>query len=123
MSNQDLPPEFLEEISTFTLRVCTPIYGHDRRQPFPKDEERVVGITADHVLDAYYAARRQTPTLVCQVRLAELDLDAALIDRDQRLDLATFSVSEIEVSTIDAVRPCPARGPALGRVAVGEAAY
>ena len=37
VSERDLPPEFAREISTFTLRVCTPIYWHDRRQPFPKD--------------------------------------------------------------------------------------
>ena len=120
VSERDLPPEFAREISTFTLRVCTPIYWHDRRQPFPKDvqgascfflrfEERVVGITADHVVDAYYAARAQTPALVCQVRLAPFDLDAALIDRDRGLDLATFAVSENEVSTIDAV-PIDCRG-------------
>ncbi len=120
VSERDLPPEFAREISAFTLRVCTPIYWHDRRQPFPKDvqgascfflrfEERVVGITADHVVDAYYAARAQTPALVCQVRLAPFDLDAALIDRDRGLDLATFAVSENEVRTIDAV-PIDCRG-------------
>ena len=114
MSERGLPPEFVTEISAFTLRVCTPIWWHDRRQPFPKDvqgascfflrfEGRVVGITADHVVDAYHAARAQTPTLACQVRLAPFDLDAALVDRDGGLDLATFAVSENEVSIIDAV--------------------
>ena len=103
--NPDLPPEFFDWISNFTLRVCTPIYWHDRRRPFPKDvqgascfflrfDERTVGITADHVVDAYHTARAQSPTIVCQVRLAEFDLDAALIDRDQRLDLATFAMSD-----------------------------
>lgn len=114
MSERDFPTEFFGEISNFTLRVCTPIYWHDRQQPFPKDvqgascfflrfDQRVVGITADHVVDAYHAARAQTPTLVSQVRLAPFDLDTALIDRDRSLDLATFAVSEAEVSTIDAV--------------------
>ena len=120
VSERDLPPEFAREISTFTLRVCTPIYWHDRGQPFPKDmqgascfflrfEERVVGITADHVVDAYYAACAQTPALVCQVRLAPFDLDAALIDRDRGLDLATFAVSEADIRAIDAV-PIDCRG-------------
>jgi hypothetical protein len=105
MANTDLPPEFFDWISNSTLRVCTPIFWHDRRHPFPKDvqgascfflrfDERPVGITADHVVEAYHTARAQTPTIVCQVRLAEFDLDAALIDRDPRLDLATFAVSE-----------------------------
>ena len=48
----------------------------------------MVGITADHVVDAFYAARAQTPALGCQVRLAPFDLDAALIDRDRGPKLA-----------------------------------
>ena len=109
-----MPQEFFDEIADFTLRVCTPIYWHDNRKPFPKDvqgascfflrlDDGTVGITADHVVDAYHAARRQTPTVVCQVRQAEFDLDAALIDRDQRLDLATFAVSEAQIEAIKAV--------------------
>jgi hypothetical protein len=112
-ANHGLPPEFFGWISNFTLRVCTPIYWHDRRRPFPKDvqgascfflrfDERTVGITADHVVDAYHAARALSPTTVCQLRLAEFDLDAALIDRDQRLDLATFAVSEAQIAAINA---------------------
>jgi hypothetical protein len=52
---------------------------------------------------------RKPLTLVCQVRLAPFDLDAALIDRDRGLDVATFAVSENEVRTIDAV-PIDCRG-------------
>jgi hypothetical protein len=37
-----------------------------------------------------------------QLRLAEFDLDAARIDRDQRLDLATFAVSEAQIEAINA---------------------
>jgi hypothetical protein len=35
-----------------------------------------------------------------QLRLAESDLDAALIDRDQRLDLPTFAASEAQIEAI-----------------------
>jgi hypothetical protein len=61
---------------------------------FLRFDERTVAITADHVVEAHHTASAQTPTIVCEVRLAEFDLDAALIDRDLRLDLATFAVSE-----------------------------
>jgi hypothetical protein len=37
-----------------------------------------------------------------QLRLAESDLDAALIDRDQRLDLPTFAASEAQIEAINA---------------------
>ncbi|MCW6512994.1 hypothetical protein [Lichenifustis flavocetrariae] len=109
-----LGPELLNEISLFTLRVCTPIYWHDRELAFPKEVQGascfflrfkggVVGITADHVIEAWSAARARTPSIVCQVRFASFDLDSALIDRDKTLDIATFSVSEGELRAIDAV--------------------
>jgi hypothetical protein len=105
MANPDLPPEFFDWISNFTLRVCTPIFWHDRRHPFPKDGKAhrasfygstsaPLGSLRITLSKAYHTASAQTPTIVCEVRLAELDLDAALIDRDLRLDLATFAVSE-----------------------------
>jgi hypothetical protein len=37
-----------------------------------------------------------------QLRLAESDLNAALIDRDQRLDLPTFAASEAQIEAINA---------------------
>jgi hypothetical protein len=60
------PAQFLIQVSNFTLRACLPLYWHDRWIPFPKDMrggscfilrfgERLVGITAAHVLQAYRA--------------------------------------------------------------------
>jgi hypothetical protein len=109
-----MPPEFLAEISSFTLRVCTPIYWHDRTKPFPKEvrgascfflrfEERVVGVTANHVVEAFRTARAEIPSLVCQVRLTPFDVEKALIDFDAEIDVATFGVSEDELRTINAV--------------------
>jgi hypothetical protein len=37
-----------------------------------------------------------------QLRLAESNLEAALIDRDQRLDLPTFAASEAQIEAINA---------------------
>ena len=54
VSERDLPPEFAKEISTFTLSVCTPIWWHDPRQPFPKDVQGAscFFLLADRPLDA-----------------------------------------------------------------------
>lgn|SRR5579872_4271494 len=34
---QAFPADFFNEVNNFALRVCTPIYWHDRRLPFPKE--------------------------------------------------------------------------------------
>jgi hypothetical protein len=107
-----LPPEVLKEVAAFTLKVCTPLYWHDRRVPFPKKVEgascfilrfsdRLVGVTAAHVLQAYQVARQQTPTLVCQLRLMPFALHDAIIDCDADLDIATFGLSEAELLKIE----------------------
>jgi hypothetical protein len=89
-------PEFASEVSNFTLRVCTPLYWHDRRVPFPKDVrggssfivrfgDRLIGITAAHVLQEYRDDREENPALVCQLRLMPFALhDAQKHDADSR---------------------------------------
>lgn len=34
---QAFPADFFNEVNNFALRVCTPIYWHARRLPFPKE--------------------------------------------------------------------------------------
>jgi hypothetical protein len=115
-----LDQKFFDEISQFTLRVCTPIYWHDRAAPFPKDvrgascfflrfDDRIIGVTADHVIDAYKNELERAATLVCQVRLFPFNLGASLIDRDHDLDIATFAVSESELTAMSAI-PIDCRG-------------
>jgi hypothetical protein len=107
------PPtvEVQKEIADFTLAVCTPIYWHDRRVAFPKDVEGgscfvlrfdggLVGVTAAHVLDAYNAARQANSALVCQLRLMEFAFHDAVIDTNSDLDIATFRLSEAELTAI-----------------------
>ena len=107
-----MPPDFLNEVSKFTLQVCTPLHWHDRRVPFPKDMrggscfilrfgERLVGVTAAHVIDIYREARSENPNLVCQLRLKEFALNDAIIDHDSNLDIATFAVSESVLQEIN----------------------
>jgi hypothetical protein len=106
------PPEALNEISNFTLKVCTPLYWHDRRTPFPKEMrggscfilrfgERLVGVTAAHVLQIYLDDRKKNPAIVCQLRLIEFALHGAVIDHDLNLDIATFAVSENQLKEIN----------------------
>lgn len=103
--------EALKEIAAFALNVCKPLYWHDRNLPWPKEvrgascflarfRERLVMITADHVLQKYEKYRNRTPSLVCQLGLLPFDLDGALIDRDRDLDIATFAVSEDQLGQI-----------------------
>jgi hypothetical protein len=104
-------PDFIKEVSEFTLNICTPLYWHDRTVPFPKElrggscfilrfGERLVGVTADHVLQAYRDVRIQNPSLVCQLRLMPFALNEAIIDNDPTLDIATFGLSEDELNKI-----------------------
>jgi hypothetical protein len=107
-----LPAEFLNEVSNFTLRTCRPLYWHDRRVPFPKEMrggscfilrfgQRLVGITAAHVLAAYGRDRERNPATVCQLRLMSFALHDAIIDCDADLDIATFGLSEAELTEIE----------------------
>ena len=93
MTSGPVAPEFAIEASNFTLRVCTPLYWHDRRVPFPKDMrggssfivrfgDRLIGITAAHVVQVYRNDREQNPALVCQLRLMPFALHDALIECD-----------------------------------------
>jgi hypothetical protein len=104
-------PEFTQEVSNFTLRVCTPIFWHDRRVPFPKDMrggscfilrfgERLIGVTAAHVLQTYRDDHAQNPALICQLRLMPFAWHDTVIDSDPSLDIATFALSEDELRLI-----------------------
>jgi hypothetical protein len=104
--------DFKQQVSKFTLRVRTPLYWHDRHARFPKElrggscfilrfGERLIGVTAAHVLQAYRDAYQQTPTLICQLRLMPFALAHAVIDSDPTLDITTFALSEDELRRID----------------------
>jgi hypothetical protein len=112
--NASLPADLLKEVADFTLKVCTPLYWHDRKALFPKRliggscfvlrfGDRLVGVTAAHVLDAYQDARERVPNFVCQLRLMEFSLHDATIDSDAELDIATFGLSEDELKRIEGV--------------------
>ena len=96
---------FRETIYAAGLRYGRPIYWHDREQAFPKRitgascfflrfSGAYVGVTAAHVVREYQMALNSIGSLVCQLYLEPFDLDGALIDIDDEIDIATFSISE-----------------------------
>jgi hypothetical protein len=99
---------FLEEIAAAGLRYARPICWHDNAKTFPKAivgascfvlrfATGLVGVTAAHVVREFQKAKGTTPSLVCQLHLMSLDLNGALIDIDDGLDIATFAISEQEL--------------------------
>ena len=86
--------------------VACPLVWHDRTQGWPKTldgatcfflrfDQGVVGVTAHHVVRAYEDAIADNQNIVCQLRTSPaFDLKAAIIDRDEVRDIATFRVSE-----------------------------
>jgi len=71
---------------------------------FLRFESGVVGITANHVVDAFEGAVATNPNTICQLRNSPIfDLPAAIIARDAKRDIATFAVSEAVLTQIEAI--------------------
>jgi hypothetical protein len=103
---------WVREIANFALAACKPLFWHDRSVRWPKDVHggscfvlrfgnTIIGVTAAHVVQQYEAARAQTLALVCQLGNIEFDLAAAMIDRDDDLDIATFSVTSDQLKRLN----------------------
>ena len=114
-SNDTLSADARKEIFAFTLKICKPLYWHDRNLSWPKKvrgascfvvrfAERLIMITADHVYREYQEALERTSSVVCQLDIMPFNLNDALIDRDWDLDIATFAISETQLAQI----PCTA---------------
>jgi hypothetical protein len=105
-------PPLLAYLAQRATEMVFPICWHDPTIPYPKYvkvascfalkfRERLIGVTAAHVVDAYRETRKKIPTLTCQLRnLCDFDLEGALIDYDLRIDLATFALTEAQLATI-----------------------
>jgi hypothetical protein len=104
-----------EQVAALTLRVARPLIWHDRTQGWPKRLDGatcfflrfangIVGVTANHVVDAFESALAANPNTVCQLRNSPaFNLPAAIIARDAARDIATFAVAEGVLSQIDAI--------------------
>jgi hypothetical protein len=105
-------PPIVAYLAQCANQMVFPICWHDPTIPSPKYvkaascfalkfRERLVGVTAAHVVQAYLEARQKIPTLTCQLRnLCDFDLVGALIDHDAEIDLATFDLTEQQLATI-----------------------
>ena len=60
----------------------------------------ILGVTAGHVLDGFIAARRAREDIAATLGGLTFDLEERLIQRGSSVDIATFRVSESELSTV-----------------------
>jgi hypothetical protein len=106
--------QFQQAVADFTLQVCIPLYWHDRQIPPPKELQggscfilkfkgKLVGITAAHVVQAYKMYVKRTATAICQLRTIPFELNDCLIDLDDDLDIATFSLNQAQLNQGGAV--------------------
>ncbi len=56
-------------------------------------------MTAAHVVRHFQRAKAKTASLVCQLHVMPFDLERALIDINDVLDIATFAISERDLKT------------------------
>ena len=63
----------------------------DRQSGVSIQHERV---TAAHVVRQFQRAKAETASLVCQLHVMPFDLESAIIDINETLDIATFAISE-----------------------------
>ena len=100
---------FRQTIYDMGLRWARPICWHDKDEPFPKVvigascfflrlASRHIGVTAAHVIRQFEHAKSETPSLVCQLHVMPFDLEAALIDINDELDIATFAISDRDLN-------------------------
>ncbi|MBS0471360.1 MAG: hypothetical protein JSR60_09830 [Proteobacteria bacterium] len=90
-------------VDDYTLQLGRPLYWHSGAARgdivgascfIMKFADRLVGVTADHVIALFLNAKQQNPKLICQMSDAVVDLEERLIDRNEELDIATFSVDQ-----------------------------
>ena len=102
-----------DTVADFMLYFARPFYWHAGAQRQDNQIEggtafivqfggRYIGITADHVIEAYLGALRQNPGLVCQLSSGRISPERNIIARSAALDIATFSISAVEVATYNA---------------------
>jgi len=119
-------------LADLTLKVATPIAWHDRKEGWPKRifggtcfflrfPNGILGITANHVVEALERAIADNRDTVCQIRTSKpLALPDLLIDRCPEWDIATFMISEelaeaINATILDCTGDWPPPEPVEGR--------
>jgi hypothetical protein len=114
MSDSHSAADIRDVVALLNLQMGKPLFWHDGNEPWPRHVRgatcfvirfpgQLVGVTAAHVIREYRTELERTPRLVCQLALASIDPLAAIIDIDRDLDIATFAVSEQQLSAARAV--------------------
>ena len=103
-----------ETLTDFTLKVANPIIWHDRTAGWPRPiyggtcfflrfPNGIIGVTANHVMEALQNAIVGNCNTICQIRTSKpLDLPNLVIDRCSDRDIVTFRVSNELVEAIGA---------------------
>jgi hypothetical protein len=122
-----------KEVAAFTMKVARPLIWHDVRESWPKSlsggtcfilrfDAGLIGVTAEHVIKAFEDAQTRGAKIDCLLRTVSFDLTGAIIDRDAKLDIATFRITEEQLTRSEAVAidcrrrwppPEPSKGTAL----------
>jgi hypothetical protein len=131
------PPQdfalFQKAVADLTMKVARPLIWHDVRESWPKRllgatcfilrfDAGLIGVTAEHVIRAFEEAQKQGGETVSPPRTVHFDLTGSIVDRDAELDIATFNVTEDQLTRSEAVAidcraewppPVPEKGTAL----------
>jgi hypothetical protein len=111
-------------VAAFTMKVARPLIWHNVRESWPKRllggtcfilrfDAGLIGVTAEHVIKGFEKdAKKPGVKIVCMLRTVPFDLIDAIVDRDAELDIATFSVTEDQLTRSEAVAiDCRAEWP------------
>lgn len=83
---------------------------------FAKTPRAIFGVTADHVVDGFLAAKAANPRTICHLLDNEFALDAAVMSRGRTADIATFKISETIVAKLGKqFTPWPPMVPQAGK--------
>ena len=96
--------ESMKVLDAHMLRVARPFFWHigARNDGVPKGasafilrfERGYVAVTCNHVLEQYEDALKADARMICQLGTCQVWPEKSLIDRNKKLDIATFEVSE-----------------------------
>ena len=114
---------YLPALRTIAKSACVPFWWHgvadDGRYrihrngtvSFLNTGKRLIGVTAHHVFDAYRTARQAQPDLRCQFGSTTVEPERRLIAESKYLDLATFDISPIVITSAGAAPHTPTAWP------------
>jgi hypothetical protein len=123
-----------KQVADLTMAVARPLICFNTREEWPKRlyggtcfilrfDAGLIGVTANHVIEAFRRkAHGQEGQFVYLLRTVQIDLMAAIIDRNHERDIATFRVTEDQLIGSEAIAidcrmewppPQPHKGAAL----------